>query len=307
MQPGPNNIYKCPHCGHFLKERTLLSGNTCEAMFYSDGKRIAPMLPEFPDLTKCKKCNHIFWLSIFKIVGQEDCWNPDSKWADAECAEFLNIKDLFRALEMYPKKEKDIRIWILWTFNDRIRNGKEIFIDPDDKDLWEQNSNALLKLFDDSNLERKFLKAELYRNLGEFEKCIDIIESINVSGMKEDDAQWVKSLKGQMKNMAEQKDRLVFITSEWGEDRRGGFYSLDKVTEYIIYERLKKRTVNRESTRSIGHIKSDIDMITNSDTKKISCFLNLTGWCLNMNPNGSIEEFIEDLIKHKWILDLKCV
>ena len=59
MLPGPNYIYKCPSCGNFIKIGSLISGNTYGAKLYSDGKRVAPMMPEFPDLTKCKKCNAI--------------------------------------------------------------------------------------------------------------------------------------------------------------------------------------------------------------------------------------------------------
>jgi hypothetical protein len=113
MIPGPDYIYECPHCGNFLKKQSLVSGNTCYALHYSDGKMIAPMLPDFPNLTKCKKCDAIFWLSNLKKVGAS--WREDDlkeEWANAEYADFLNIKDLFIVLEMIdnPEKEKFIRI-----------------------------------------------------------------------------------------------------------------------------------------------------------------------------------------------------
>ena len=62
MIQGSDYIYKCPKCGNLLKKLTLISGNTFQGTVYSDGKSIYPMLPEIPNLTKCKKCDEIFWL-----------------------------------------------------------------------------------------------------------------------------------------------------------------------------------------------------------------------------------------------------
>ena len=256
MIPSNDNIYECPKCGHYLRNGALASGNTSRGTVYSDGKSIYPMLPDYPDLTKCKKCDNIFWLNDLVKIGEDDCawWEKsNSKWANVEYAEFLGIKDLFRALEISkPEKEKNIRIWIWWAFNDRIRDGgKELFIgrcpklsdlvnfkpriknifshitlffkrfvtpsfiEVDDKDLWEQNCKALLNMLGTDNIHEKFMKIELYRNLGEFEKCIDLIESINVSDVEKKDLEWIIDLIFQLLFQAEKKDSLVFITSKW--------------------------------------------------------------------------------------------
>jgi hypothetical protein len=66
MLPCPNLIYECPYCGNRLKRKSLASGNTLGAKLYSDGKQIAPMLPDFPNLTKCKKCDNIFYVNDLK-------------------------------------------------------------------------------------------------------------------------------------------------------------------------------------------------------------------------------------------------
>ena len=219
---GSDYIYECPKCGYLLKKSTLISGNTFYGTDYSDGKSINPMLPDFPDLTKCKKCDNIFWLSNLKKIGEDDSswWEvANSKWANVEYAEFLNIKDLFRALEISkPQEEEIIRTWILWAFNDRIRDGgKGMFIEEDDKDLWEQNCKALLNLLSDDNFDKKYMKAELYRNLGEFEKCIDLIESINFNDKNDKDIRWKTDLKNQMKYKAGKKVQSVFKTSKVGK------------------------------------------------------------------------------------------
>ena len=69
MIPGPEYIYKCPNCGNLLSRGSLMSGNTFGAKLFSDGKRITPMLPEFPNLTKCKKCNRFIWVNKLQEVG----------------------------------------------------------------------------------------------------------------------------------------------------------------------------------------------------------------------------------------------
>ena len=132
MLPGPNYVYKCPKCENLISKGSLASGNTIGAKLYSDGKTIAPMLPQFPNLTKCKKCNHIFWLSKNKEIG---CYNDFEEklleWRNADVAEFLTIDEYFSALELNIaeniSEERYIRQRIWWAYNDRVRNGDELF------------------------------------------------------------------------------------------------------------------------------------------------------------------------------------
>jgi hypothetical protein len=182
MIPGPAHIYQCPNCGKYLKNRSLRSGNTFGAQLFSDGKRIAPMLPDFPNLTKCKKCNSIFWLSNLKEIGIYDYWDSKNlEWENADWVDFLGIKDLYRALEITKNKKEEtiIRQQIWWTFNDRVRAGKEIFIEENDSDLWEQNCSLLLNLFDKNDVNQQIMIAELFRNLGRFEHCMELINSLS--------------------------------------------------------------------------------------------------------------------------------
>lgn len=184
--PGPNYIYKCPKCSNLLKRGSNISGNTFGATLYSDGKMIAPMFPEFPNLTKCKKCDTILWLSETKELGT--CGAPDKKckteWQKADRAEFLEVSDLFRFLEFdtvqnNKEKEKIVRQQIWWTFNDRVREGKEIFNGETEEDLWKLNCQRLIELFDMTDINQKVMVAELYRQLGDFDECLKIINSLD--------------------------------------------------------------------------------------------------------------------------------
>jgi len=184
MLPGPNYVYKCPNCGNLLTKGSLMSGNTFGEKIFSDGKRIAPKLPEFPDLTKCKKCDTIFWLSKLKGIGTYE-WgdNVNSQWQKADNAEFLEIEDYYNAINKGIDKNKDeelfIRQRIWWSYNDRIREGQEIFNDESDELRWIENVQKLKTLFDQSDINQKIMVAEINRNLGDFETCMNVIQSID--------------------------------------------------------------------------------------------------------------------------------
>jgi hypothetical protein len=236
MLPGPTYFYQCPNCDNLLRRDSLNSGNTFGSEYYSDGKRIAPMLPEFPNLTKCSKCNTIFWLSKLKpyvelqprgdlfieswfesyISYEEYCkhlgklrkyrsdkfcgrLSKKSKTglSDAEIleydkileminradnAEFLSIYEYALSLKkkIYTSIEDElfIRLRIWWGFNDRVRNGEDFLKDETDKILWKRNCYKLLKILNIKNVEQRLLIAELNRNLGNFDKCIKILDSM---------------------------------------------------------------------------------------------------------------------------------
>ena len=187
MLPGPDEIYKCPKCSNLLKRGSLMSGNTFGATLYSDGKQVAPMLPEFPNLTKCKKCDTILWLNEIKEIGTCEAWSEKTKpkWKNADYADFLSITDLFRALELDvvkndKGKELSVRHRIWWAFNDRIRSGrKEMYVQEIEEVLWKQNCLRLIELLDTKDVNQRIMIAELYRNLGKFDECMELINSLD--------------------------------------------------------------------------------------------------------------------------------
>jgi hypothetical protein len=192
MLPGPNLIYKCPNCVNILQNQSLLSGNTFDSKIYSDGKRIFPMLPEFPDLTKCKKCEHIFWLSKTREIGSYN-WGEENNflWQNADKAKFLTIDEYFMALALNVAKDKSeefyIRQRIWWSFNDRVRNGNDLYNSEEEKTKWESNVSAFIKILDPDDVSQLIMIAELNRNLGNFEICLTLIESLTIP-----DLDWLK-------------------------------------------------------------------------------------------------------------------
>jgi uncharacterized C2H2 Zn-finger protein len=186
---GPTYIYKCPNCENFVREDSLRSGNTYGAKIYSDGKQIAPMLTEFPYLTKCPKCNTIFRLNGDTKVGEipkhvfafrKLMKFPKSQgWENAEYAKFLSLEDYFTALETKGfesiEDETYIREKIWWCYNDRIRKSlllsglsfsmvirgyidrirNNIWTSDADKELWSDNLHRLLSILDVQYVEEQ--------------------------------------------------------------------------------------------------------------------------------------------------------
>jgi len=184
MLPGPTTILKCPKCDNLLSVESLYTGNTFEAEMFSDGKFIAICDPEFPKITKCSKCDEIFWIDKAKKLGKYRIGDEiDERWANAQKANFLNVYEYNQALERNifnsDYKELFFRQRILWGFNDRVRSGDPMFIHDSDKSLYHDNIQKLMGILDHKDLNQKILAAELNRNSGDFEKCMEILTSIN--------------------------------------------------------------------------------------------------------------------------------
>lgn len=194
MMPGPNYVYKCPNCSELLIKESLLSGNTLGMKIFSDGKRINPSFYKsgFPDLTKCKKCDTIFWLSKLENIGSYLWGNTENlDWKNADVAKFLMIEDYFKAIKTgvaeNEEEELIIRKEIWLAYNDKMRNAEPMFKDDSDELLWIDNLKKLKKLLDQSDIQQLIMIAEINRNLGDFKGCLSIIESI-----ENENFNWIK-------------------------------------------------------------------------------------------------------------------
>ena len=177
MRPGPDYYYKCPQCSAILKNRSLMSGNTFGATRYSDGRCIAPMLPDIPKLTKCGKCDKILWLSDLEKLGECRLGAmPKPEWQGANKVNHLELHDLWRALEEAPdmpkQRELFVRQRIWWAYNaGRFETALET-------DRWRQNCLDLINLLDTNENNERCMAAELHRNLGNFSQCLELIRDL---------------------------------------------------------------------------------------------------------------------------------
>lgn len=179
MLPGPTLYFECQNCESIISKSSLLSGNTFCSELYSDGKSIAPMLPQFPRVTKCVNCNSIVWLESNNQVKNE----PKPKNHIISPANFLSIKESFEALRGLDLFDNEriihLRMHIYWSFNDRTRRKEELFIVDSDKLYYILNIQRLMNLLPFDTLDSQILKAEMYRNMSRFEECKKTLNNIN--------------------------------------------------------------------------------------------------------------------------------
>ena len=187
MLSGPTIIISCPLCGRYAKKATIISGNTFGAQLWSDCKRIAPMMPDFPKLTVCKKCDQFFWVKDAKEVETVTDRNDlREKWDDLNYVEFPTFYQYYKALELIPD-ELFIRVNIWRSFNDFFRDKKEDQITPEIEQMNTENLSALLKILNDSDNNELLMKVEILRNLGEFEASRELLNRMNDPNLS-----WVK-------------------------------------------------------------------------------------------------------------------
>jgi len=100
MIPGPDEIIACPRCGGLAKRPTLISGNTFGAIFWTDGKMLAPMLPHLPAITRCAQCQQFYWLDDARVVGELEYGTPvPQAWQQARQIRALTHDEFQAALQ----------------------------------------------------------------------------------------------------------------------------------------------------------------------------------------------------------------
>jgi tetratricopeptide (TPR) repeat protein len=181
MLPGPDRIIQCPYCENQFRQRTLMSGNTFGATFWTDGKREAPMLPDSVIVSFCEECGRYFWV---EDAEQIDEVQPDAEeYPDAELLKELTLEQYIEAFEkMEIKNDEDIlfllrQIW--WKYNDYYRNDEQEEIKQSIEKRIPGLLEKLMDYLDENNDDHLILKGELLRELGRFEKAIEILNKIN--------------------------------------------------------------------------------------------------------------------------------
>ena len=179
MTPGPTIIRNCSACGKHIAERTIRSGNTLGARFWTDGKRDAPMLPDEPWLVKCQHCGTLVWIDEQTEVGKIDPWGSGTddrnRFPDARPGSTPTLQDyadFLEANESDKSKERYLRLRAWWAGNEpRRESGLSTQLDS----FETQNLRAFLTLLDETENSDRIMKAEVLRELGEFNKAENLL------------------------------------------------------------------------------------------------------------------------------------
>jgi hypothetical protein len=135
------------------------------------------MMPDIPRFTKCYKCGLIF--------NQHHCPKTESQSEETDRYPqiiALEKEDLITALGQNAHRgikddEIYLRIRLWWAMNPRpfhTKETKSLYVDA----TYRENALALLNLPDELDDAAFLLKAELHRNLGQFDECLRYISKI---------------------------------------------------------------------------------------------------------------------------------
>ena len=185
------DILICPVCSQLYKKQVIASSNTFGAIFYSDGYTKGASLPNQPIILKCinKDCGQYLQIESLKKIASESYDREETyypgRWESAYDVEGykMNIEDLNEALEdsicRNIKNETNVRTNLLWSYNDLFRKDSEYVLQNRERELFINNIESLIILYQEgtSIKERMFL-AELYREKGDFEHCIEILKDL---------------------------------------------------------------------------------------------------------------------------------
>ena len=226
-------IYYCPSCNKPMLKTNYRSYTVHGSTTYSDGMRTG--LPNFtPNLAKCPNCGAVFFL--------HNLWAKKEDAPPEEYRYYKNIDDpvlgdYIKAVEQGLAKNADEEIearTCLWRALNNITRHGGSFSD-DTMKLWEENCGKLLSL-KEQKLKRimetaeldainilRIETAELQRNLGRFDECLQILESFPDS---------YDFLKRQFAVKCKVKDRMVFRVRYTNENADGDDYFIDEDGEY---------------------------------------------------------------------------
>ena len=174
--PGNPRILICPFCGTEKQIMSLISGNTFGAELWSDNKQIAPMLPEISYVQKCPHCGKYY------ITGRQEVkYAKDGHSFDQGLLKYPEMKEAFYQLcekgFLNEKEEINVRMMLHHAYNDyHYRTEEQKVIDDEDKSLFHENGLWLIKNLITDNV----MKAEFYREIGEFDTARSILDSITV-------------------------------------------------------------------------------------------------------------------------------
>lgn len=200
----PPQTIACPRCGGLATYCRMVSGNTLGAKVWTDGFMDAPMLMPPPVVAKCPDCQHCYWLERAPKVAKTDHFLV----LDSRAVEEPEERDYYRLLRQGfatdLQQERTLRTLAWWRSNDAHREGfvrpprlSEGFpgpwhpvVPPD----WRrkvspgravrrsaacrENLEQLARLMDEADPADRLMKAELSRELGQFEAALQILGSV---------------------------------------------------------------------------------------------------------------------------------
>ena len=204
MIPGNAKIVKCPYCGTKKELFTMLSGNTFGATFWSDNKRVAPMLPMVSPVQKCPSCGK-YYEEVKNRCGEVN--SHSFALGELTFPEWKEAYAQFQAEGVDDKTLNNLRFWLIQSYNDYFYRSKEA-PKPSEED-FEFFSKTVVEFIDSFNWNKAadlLMKAELYREANMMQECRQVLDSIPFDQLNEDHMGIFEGIRLRM----EKNDHVVF-------------------------------------------------------------------------------------------------
>ena len=118
----------------------------------------------------------------------------------------LNFEEAREALEQLYESSNEkrrfiLRLYVLYAFNDKYgREGLKYLLDCEDYLYFVENCREMIKMEPTNST----LRAELYREIGEFDQCVQYLDSLEPAG------EYENQVREQIRQRALDQDRMVF-------------------------------------------------------------------------------------------------
>ena len=204
MLPSSAQIVICPYCKEEKPLLRLMSGNTIGGKQWSDLKSDYPMLPKPSAVQKCPRCGKYFFLSNAEKKEGQDYSMELGELTFDQAKEALAQ---FQEDSLSVQNEISLRLLFVHKYNDtfqreHVSKGKKP--SAEDMELFEQQVLRLIQIWDIEPL----IKAELYREIGDFEKCLVILGELN-----ENDS-FRNKIAEKIKTLAQNRKTYAFIIDD---------------------------------------------------------------------------------------------
>jgi hypothetical protein len=219
MTTGPTLILQCPYCPQQMKRSTYRSGNDFGATFYSDGTTKGGSLFPFTSLGKCPACSGFFWtwkLSRTGEIAPEDNWflrnmhlplqerTPMTERERLPHVKDLELVDLVNIVGtdlIGDSKEEALVRQRIWQGMNNGMKESQFYIPEGERGFYEENLRRFLEIKLMEEESDYLMAAEGYRNLGNFQRCIELLKHVT--------SDWYQRTSSQIRKTAEEGKRYT--------------------------------------------------------------------------------------------------
>lgn len=172
-----SRVITCPFCSEKKFLTDYLSWNDIGAQYWSDNKCDGPMMPSSSNVQKCSRCGK-YYLKSRQPERYEERFPSSSE----KPLTYQQLKEAFVqfSAEGFGKEEEEtgVRFMLHHAYNDYYyREGKRPASEGE-RQFFHDNALWLIEHV----LKEDLMKAEFYREIGEFETAQKILDTVEISG-----------------------------------------------------------------------------------------------------------------------------